>query len=91
MGIILWIVLGLVAGSLARIVMPGPDPFGLVGTILLGIGGAVLGGVIGTFTGGAVTGFDFRSLIMAVIGSLVLLICLRTYSMRWGVAVPHRR
>jgi uncharacterized membrane protein YeaQ/YmgE (transglycosylase-associated protein family) len=85
MGIVLWIVLGLVAGSVARLIMPGPDPVGLVGTILLGIGGAVLGGVIGTFTGGAVTGFDFRSLIMAIIGSLALLICLRTYAMR-GIA-----
>jgi len=91
MGIILWIVLGFVAGSLARIVMPGPNPLGLVGTILLGIGGAVLGGLIGTFTGGTVTGFDFRSLIMAVIGSLVLLMGLRTYSMRWSEAVPHQR
>jgi uncharacterized membrane protein YeaQ/YmgE (transglycosylase-associated protein family) len=82
MGIILWIVLGLVAGSVARFVMPGPDPLGIVGTILLGIGGAVLGGVVGTFTGNPVTGFDFRSLIMATIGSLAVLICLRTYAMR---------
>ena len=82
MGIVLWIVLGLVAGSIARLVMPGPDPLGLVGTILLGIGGAVLGGLVGTFTGGTVTGFDVRSLIMAMIGSLALLICLRTYAMR---------
>jgi uncharacterized membrane protein YeaQ/YmgE (transglycosylase-associated protein family) len=91
MGIVLWIVLGLVAGSLARFIMPGPDPLGLVGTILLGVGGAVLGGAIGTFTGGAVTGFDFRSLIMAVIGSLVLLICLRSYAMRGGEVAVHKR
>jgi uncharacterized membrane protein YeaQ/YmgE (transglycosylase-associated protein family) len=82
MGIVLWLVLGFVAGAVARLVMPGPDPLGFVGTILLGMGGAVLGGVIGTFTGGTVTGFDYRSLIMAVIGSLTLLICLRTYAMR---------
>jgi uncharacterized membrane protein YeaQ/YmgE (transglycosylase-associated protein family) len=82
MGIVLWIVLGLVAGSVARLVMPGPDPLGLVRTILLGIGGALLGGLLGTFTGGTVTGFDVRSLIMAIIGSLALLICLRTYAMR---------
>jgi uncharacterized membrane protein YeaQ/YmgE (transglycosylase-associated protein family) len=82
MGIVLWLVLGFVAGAVARLVMPGPDPLGIAGTILLGMGGAVLGGVIGTFTGGTVTGFDYRSLIMAVIGSLALLICLRTYAMR---------
>ena len=64
--------------------MPGPDPLGLVGTILLGIGGAVLGGGIGTVTGGAVTGFDVYSLIMAIIGSLALLFCLRSFAMRWS-------
>lgn len=82
MGIVLWLVLGLVAGAIARWVMPGPDPLGTVGTIIVGVGGALLGGVIGTFTGGTVTGLDYRSLIMAVIGSLALLICLRTYAMR---------
>jgi uncharacterized membrane protein YeaQ/YmgE (transglycosylase-associated protein family) len=82
MGILLWIVLGLVAGAVARWIMPGPDPLGVIGTILLGIGGAMLGGLIGTFFGGVVTGFDVRSLIMAIIGSLVLLICYRTYAMR---------
>ena len=82
MGIVLWLVLGLVAGAIARWVMPGPDPLGTVGTIIVGVAGALLGGVIGTFTGGTVTGLDYRSLIMAVIGSLTLLICLRTYAMR---------
>lgn len=82
MGIFLWILLGLAAGAVARQVMPGPDPLGLVGTILVGIAGAVLGGVIGTLTGGTYPGFDYRSLLMATIGSLALLICLRAYAMR---------
>ena len=82
MGIFLWIVLGLAAGAVARAVMPGPDPLGLVGTILVGIAGAVLGGVIGTWTGGTYPGFDYRSLLMATIGSLALLICLRAHAMR---------
>lgn len=82
MGIVLWIVLGLVAGSVARLIMPGPDPLGIIGTVLLGIGGALLGGLLGTVFGGTVTGFDFRSLIMAVIGSLVLLFCYRSYALR---------
>lgn len=82
MGILLWIVLGLVAGAVARWIMPGPDPLGIIGTILLGIGGAMLGGFIGTFFGGSVTGFDVRSLIMAIIGSLILLIAYRSYAMR---------
>jgi uncharacterized membrane protein YeaQ/YmgE (transglycosylase-associated protein family) len=82
MGILIWIVLGLFAGAVARRIMPGPDPLGIMGAILLGIGGAMLGGLIGTFFGGAVTGVDIRSVILAIIGSLVLLICYRAYAMR---------
>jgi uncharacterized membrane protein YeaQ/YmgE (transglycosylase-associated protein family) len=48
MGILAWIVMGLVAGVLARFLMPGTQPMELVRTILLGIGGAVVGGIIGT-------------------------------------------
>ena len=58
-------------GVFARAVMPGPDPLGRVGAIALAIGAALLGGVIGTVAGGSVMSFDFRSLLMAVIGSLL--------------------
>jgi uncharacterized membrane protein YeaQ/YmgE (transglycosylase-associated protein family) len=67
-------VFGLVAGALAKLVMPGDDPGGCVVTILLGIGGAIVGGFIGTFLGfGTVGGFDFRSFLIAVGGALLLL------------------
>jgi len=83
MGIFLWIVFGLVAGSLAKLVMPGPDRLGLVGTILVGVTGAIIGGLIGAVFGtGGVIGFDVRSLLMAIIGSLVVLFCYRSYSLR---------
>ena len=83
MGILLWIVFGLVAGSLAKLVMPGPDRLGLVGTILVGVAGAIVGGLIGAvFGAGGVTGFDFRSLLMAIIGSLAVLFYYRSFSMR---------
>ena len=83
MGILLWIVFGLVAGGVARWVMPGPDPWGLIGTILLGVVGAVIGGVLGSAFGfGPVTGFDMRSLLMAIIGSLAVLFGYRSFSMR---------
>jgi uncharacterized membrane protein YeaQ/YmgE (transglycosylase-associated protein family) len=63
--------------------MPGPDRLGILGTILLGIVGAVLGGFLGTAFGfGAVTGFDLRSLLMAISASVLLLFCYRAYSMR---------
>jgi uncharacterized membrane protein YeaQ/YmgE (transglycosylase-associated protein family) len=82
MGIVIWIVAGLVLGALARAVMPGPDPLGRVGAIALGIGGAVLGGALGTVAGDSVMTFDFRSVLMAVIGSLFALLCYRSWAMR---------
>ena len=69
MGLIMWMVLGLVVGVLAKWIMPGKDPGGVIVTTLIGIAGAVVGGWIGTFIGfGKVTGFDFRSLVIAVGG-----------------------
>ena len=74
MGIISWILFGLVAGALAKWVMPGRDPGGVVVTMLIGIAGAFIGGYIATLLGfGNVTGFDIRSLIIAVLGSVGLL------------------
>lgn len=74
MGILSWIVLGLIVGILAKWIMPGPDPGGLVMTILLGIAGAFVGGWIATQAGfGSVTGFNFGSLAVATGGALLLL------------------
>jgi len=74
MGILAWIVFGLIAGALAKFIMPGRDPGGIIVTILIGIAGAVLGGFIGSFLGfGGVSGFDPRSLGIAIVGALVLL------------------
>jgi len=74
MGILSWIVFGLIAGALAKVVMPGNDPGGIIITIVIGIVGAVIGGFVGTLIGfGDVTGFDLRSLVVAVGGGVVLL------------------
>jgi uncharacterized membrane protein YeaQ/YmgE (transglycosylase-associated protein family) len=74
MGILSWILLGLVVGLLAKWIMPGPDPGGLVITILLGIAGAFVGGFIGSLIGlGSVTGFNLGSLALATGGAVVLL------------------
>ena len=78
MGIIAWIVLGLIAGAIAKLLMPGNDPGGLIVTILIGIVGAVIGGFIGTQLGfGSVTGFNLPSIGIAILGALVLLFILR--------------
>lgn len=82
MGILLWIVFGVAAGSVARLVMPGPSAGGMPMALSLGIGGALLGGLVGTLLGGTVTGFDFRSLVMAIIGSLAVLFSYRSFAMR---------
>jgi len=78
MGILSWIVLGLIAGALAKLIMPGKDPGGCIVTMIIGIVGAVLGGFLATQLGyGTVEGFDLRSLVIAVVGSLILLLIYR--------------
>jgi uncharacterized membrane protein YeaQ/YmgE (transglycosylase-associated protein family) len=72
MDILIWIVFGLIVGIVAKFLMPGPDPGGMIVTIVLGIVGALLGGWIGRALGvyqpGQPAGF-----VMAVIGAIVVL------------------
>lgn len=75
MGIITWVVFGLIAGLIAKFLMPGNDPGGFFVTILIGIVGAVVGGFIATSLGyGGVDGFNFGSLVVAVLGAILLLL-----------------
>jgi uncharacterized membrane protein YeaQ/YmgE (transglycosylase-associated protein family) len=76
MGIIGWVLFGLVVGVIAKFLMPGRDPGGFVITILLGIAGALLGGFVGR-TLGLYREDDPVGFIMAVIGSIVLLVIYR--------------
>jgi len=72
-----WIILGLIAGTLAKFLMPGRDPSGCIFTVFLGIIGAFVGGLVGTFIGwGTVTqgSFDLRSIGIAVLGAMILLL-----------------
>ncbi len=80
MGILSWIIMGLVVGILAKWIMPGRDPGGAIVTILIGIAGAFVGGYISTALGlGSVTGFNFTSLAIAVGGALLLLFAYRKF------------
>jgi uncharacterized membrane protein YeaQ/YmgE (transglycosylase-associated protein family) len=72
-----WVILGLVAGALAKYLMPGRDPSGCIVTVVLGIVGALIGGLIGTAVGwGSVSAarFDPRSLALATLGAIVILL-----------------
>ncbi len=79
MGVLGWIVLGLLAGAIAKMLMPGRDPGGCLITILLGIGGALLGGWIGrtAFDVDLGTFFDLRTWGLAILGALVILLLYR--------------
>jgi uncharacterized membrane protein YeaQ/YmgE (transglycosylase-associated protein family) len=74
-GIIAWVVLGLLAGMVAKAIMPGRDPGGLIVTAVIGIAGAVIGGLIAEWAGfdGLSSFFELRTWIIAVLGSLLLL------------------
>ncbi len=74
MGILSWLLFGLIVGALAKWLMPGKDPGGLFITILIGIAGAMVGGFLASLIGiGGVSGFNFGSILIAVAGALLLL------------------
>jgi uncharacterized membrane protein YeaQ/YmgE (transglycosylase-associated protein family) len=79
MSIIGWILFGLIVGVVAKLIMPGPDPGGMIVTILLGIVGALIGGFIGRMLGWYGEG-DPVGFIMAVIGAIVVLFGYRKIS-----------
>lgn len=74
MGILLWVVFGLLAGIIARCIMPGKEHMGIFMTIILGIIGALIGGVVSTALGfGKVDGFNIYSIAIATVGSIIVL------------------
>lgn len=79
MGVLAWMVFGLIAGGIAKFIMPGKDPGGCIGTVLIGIVGALIGGFLGTrlFDTGSVTGFNLRSFVIAIAGAIILLVLYR--------------
>lgn len=78
MGLISWLVIGLIAGVLAKLVMPGEDPGGFLATIFIGMLGAFVGGVIvGVLGGTGVTGINIWSILVATLGAIVLLALFR--------------
>ena len=87
MSILGWILFGLIVGALAKLVMPGRDPGGIIVTMLLGIAGALLGGFLGRAMGLYQAG-ESAGWIMAFIGAVVLLFIYRLIVGRRTVARP---
>ncbi|NEC68835.1 GlsB/YeaQ/YmgE family stress response membrane protein [Streptomyces sp. SID9727] len=80
MGIIAWIFIGLLAGIIAKALVPGKDPGGIIITMLIGIAGGLLGGWLGKVIFGvdSIDGFfDVSTWIAAVVGSIILLVLYR--------------
>lgn len=78
MGILSWMVFGLIVGALARLVMPGRDPMGCLMTMALGIGGSVLGGFIGQMTGLYPPGVTGGGIVMSIVGAVLVLAVYRS-------------
>ena len=79
MGIIAWIVLGLLAGLIARAILPGHDSVGLIVTLLIGVIGAIVGGLVAEALGweGLGSFFELRTWLIAIAGSVMFLAALR--------------
>jgi uncharacterized membrane protein YeaQ/YmgE (transglycosylase-associated protein family) len=83
MGIVAFIVVGLIAGLLAKLLVPGDDPGGLIVTTLIGIAGAFVGGLVVNLLGGAgVTGINIWSILVATLGAVILLAIYRLFAGR---------
>jgi uncharacterized membrane protein YeaQ/YmgE (transglycosylase-associated protein family) len=75
MSIIAWIVVGLIAGWLAKLIVPGREPGGFLATLAIGVVGAILGGWIwNAFGGEGATGINIGSILVALVGSIILLL-----------------
>ncbi len=89
MGLLTWILVGLVAGLVAKLIVGGGiGGLGLRGialTILLGVGGAILGGFVASYMGwGDVTGFNVTSLVIATLGAIVVVVAWQAISSNQG-------
>ncbi|MDQ4083045.1 MAG: GlsB/YeaQ/YmgE family stress response membrane protein [Actinomycetota bacterium] len=83
MGIVSLIIVGLIAGILAKIAMPGPDPGGVILTIVIGVVGALIGGYVIELLGGPrITGVNLSSILVATLGSIILLAIYRLITRR---------
>lgn len=85
MGIIGFLILGLIAGAIAKLILPGKQGGGIIITLVLGVVGALLGGFLGSVIfGRGITEFDFGSIALAVVGALIVLLVYGAVTKRSG-------
>jgi uncharacterized membrane protein YeaQ/YmgE (transglycosylase-associated protein family) len=90
--IIVLVIIGLIAGAVARLLVPGRDPIGVLGTILLGVAGSFIGGFVSTLVEYhtlSVNAFHATGIIWSIVGAIILLVLLRLTGMERGR--PRRR
>lgn len=86
MGIVTWIVIGIIAGILAKLLLPGRDPGGFLLTPVIGMAGAIVGGFLFRLLGGiGTTGFNPWSILVATVGAMILLAVYRLFAGRKAV------
>lgn len=77
MGIVIWLLVGLIAGALARLLVPGRDPMGWLGTLVLGLVGSLIGGFLGNLIFGGELDISAAGIVGSVIGAVIALLAYR--------------
>ncbi|MDP9275062.1 MAG: GlsB/YeaQ/YmgE family stress response membrane protein [Chloroflexota bacterium] len=85
MGIIVFLIVGLIAGFIARALVPGPDPMGWLGTMILGIVGSFVGGTLAALVFGGTLDLTASGIIGSIIGAIIVLLIWRAMGGRRGV------
>jgi uncharacterized membrane protein YeaQ/YmgE (transglycosylase-associated protein family) len=85
MDVVVWLIIGLIAGAIARFLVPGDDPMGWLGTLGLGLIGSLIGGFLGDLLTSGNQDFSPAGLIGSIIGAVVALLVWRAVSARRAV------
>ena len=85
MGIIAFLIVGLIAGFIARALVPGPDPMGWLGTMILGIAGSFVGGTLAALVFGGTLELSASGIIGSIVGAIIVLLIWRAMGGRRGV------
>jgi uncharacterized membrane protein YeaQ/YmgE (transglycosylase-associated protein family) len=88
MGFLWTLIIGLVVGAIAKLIMPGRDPGGIIVTMLIGVAGALLAGFLGRALGWYTDPGQGPGIIASIVGALVLLFLYRLFTGRRGTTVP---